>query len=92
MDVSETSNRIKIMIKMPNPIQDPPASSKASNQDLKDRVVLCTLKSRQRAGIQKIVASKTKDYIQIKIQKQNPSQKPPWSSKAQNRTKRTAQI
>ena len=39
-----TSDHIKIKIKMSNPSQEPPASSKAPNQDLKDRDVLCTFK------------------------------------------------
>ena len=29
-------------IKMPNPSQEPPASSKAPNEDLKDLDILCT--------------------------------------------------
>ena len=32
------------MIKIPNPGQEPPASSKAPNEDLKDMDVLCMLK------------------------------------------------
>ena len=32
------------MIKMPNPNQEPPISSKAPNEDLNDMVVLCTFK------------------------------------------------
>ena len=32
------------MIKMPNPSQEPPASSKAPNEDLKDIAVFCTFK------------------------------------------------
>ena len=42
--VSKTSDHIKINIRMPNPNQEPPASSKAPNQDLKDMDVLCTFK------------------------------------------------
>ena len=41
--VSKTGDHIQIKIKMPNPGQEPPASSKAPNEDLKDMVVLCTL-------------------------------------------------
>ena len=44
MVVSKTSDHIQIKIKMPNPNQEPPASSKATNQDLKDIDVLCFLK------------------------------------------------
>ena len=42
--VSNTSNHIQIMIKMPKPGQEYPASSKAPNEDLKDMDVLCTFK------------------------------------------------
>ena len=31
-------------MKMPNPSQEPPTSSKAPNEDLKDMGILCTLK------------------------------------------------
>ena len=44
MAVSKTSDLIEIWIKVPNLIQEPPASSKAPYEDLKDMDVLCTLK------------------------------------------------
>ena len=44
MGVPMTSDHIKIKIKIPNTSQEPPASSKAPNEDLKDMDVLCTLK------------------------------------------------
>merc|ERR1711954_327992 len=44
MLVSNTSDYIEIKIQMPNPSQEPPASSKAQNEDFKDIDVLCTLK------------------------------------------------
>ena len=44
MDASKTSDHIQIKIKMPNPSQEPPASFKATNEDLKDMDVLCTFK------------------------------------------------
>ena len=44
MGISITSEHIQIKINMPNPSQEPPVSSKAPNQDLKDMDVLCTLK------------------------------------------------
>merc|ERR1712112_238329 len=44
MVVSNTIVHIQIKITMPNPSQEPPASSKAPNQDLKDMDVLCTFK------------------------------------------------
>ena len=36
MVVSKTSDHIHIKIKIPNPSQEPPAPSKAPNEDLKD--------------------------------------------------------
>ena len=42
--VSKTIDNIRIKIKTPNPWQKPPASSKASNEDLEDMDVLCTFK------------------------------------------------
>ena len=44
MGITKTSDYIQINIKMPNPSQEPPASSKAPNEDLKDMDVLCTFK------------------------------------------------
>ena len=44
MGSSKTSDYFKIKIKMPNPSQEPPASTKAPTQDLKDMNVLCTFK------------------------------------------------
>ena len=44
MDVPKTDDHIKIKIKMPNPNHKPAASSKASNEALKDIDVLCTFK------------------------------------------------
>merc|ERR1711954_570750 len=44
MGISKTSDHIQIKIKMPNPSQKAPASSKAPNQDLKDMGVLCSFK------------------------------------------------
>ena len=37
-------DHIQIKIKMPNPSQEPPASSKVPNQYFKDMGVLCTFK------------------------------------------------
>ena len=44
MGVSKTNDHIQINSKMPNPSQNPPASSKAPNEDLKDMDVLYTFK------------------------------------------------
>ena len=84
MVVSKTNDHIQIKIKIPNPSQDPPASSEAPNEDLKDKDVLCTFKSRWRAEIQSMSVSKTKDNIRLMIKMLNPSQEPPASSKAPN--------
>merc|ERR1712081_122350 len=42
--ISKTSDHIQIKSMMPNPSQEPPASSKAPIEDLKDMDVLCTFK------------------------------------------------
>ena len=42
--VAKTSDYVNIKIKIPNPSQEPPASSKAPIQDLKDIDVLSTFK------------------------------------------------
>ena len=44
MGLSKTSDHIQIKIKMPNPSQEIPVSSKAPNEDLKDLDVLCIFK------------------------------------------------
>ena len=82
MDASKTSYHMQIKIKIPNLVQEPPASSKAPNQDLKDMDVLCPSKTRYKAKTQIMDASKTRDHIQIKIKMPYPSQEPPVSSKA----------
>merc|ERR1712025_300247 len=50
LGVSKTSDHIKINIKMPKPSQEPPASSKAPDEDLKDMVVLCTFKIKRESS------------------------------------------
>ena len=44
IDASKSSDHIQIKIKMLNPSQAPPASSKVPNEDFKDTDVLCTFK------------------------------------------------
>ena len=44
MGILKTFDHIQNKIKMPNPSQEPPASPKAPNEDLKDMDVLCTFK------------------------------------------------
>ena len=48
MGVSKTSDHIKIKIKVPNPSQEPPESSKAPNEDLKDMDNLLHLQNQDR--------------------------------------------
>ena len=69
---------------MPNPSQEPPASSKAPTQDLKDMDVLCTFKIKIGTKIWNMSVPKNSDQIQIKINIPNPNQEPPVSSKAPN--------
>ena len=44
MGVSNTSDQMQIKIKMQNSSEEPPASFKASDQDLKDMDIPCTFK------------------------------------------------
>ena len=44
MGITKASDHNIIKIKMPNPSQQPPASSKSPYEDLKDMDVLCTFK------------------------------------------------
>ena len=44
LGVAKTIDHIPIKINLPNPNQEPPASSKAPNEDLKDMDILCTFK------------------------------------------------
>ena len=78
-----TGDHIQIKIKMPNPSQEPSASSKAPNQDLKDMDVLFTFKIKMDS--QNFEQGCTKDQWPYLNQDQdaNPSQEPPASSKAQ---------
>ena len=41
MGIAKTSDHIQIKIRMPNPSQEPPASSKAPNEYSKDLDALC---------------------------------------------------
>merc|ERR1711954_481896 len=84
MGVSKTSEYIKIKIKMPNPSQEPPVSSKAPYQDLRDMGVLCTFIIKIESKNHDIGVPKTNDHIKIKIKMPNTSQEPLASSKAPN--------
>ena len=83
MGEPKTSHYIQINTRMQNPSQESPASSKASNEDLKDMSVFHTFKTKIESKWT-MGMSKTSDYIQIKIKMPNPSQEPPSSSKASN--------
>ena len=84
MGISKTSDHIQINIKMPNPSQEPPVSSKFLNKDWKDMDILCTFKIK--------IESQNLDHGYIKDrwpylnqdQDENPSQEPPASSKDPN--------
>ena len=84
MCVPKTSDHIQINIRMPNPCQEPPTSSKAPNEDLKDMDVLCTIKIMIESQKLDHGCIKTSDHIQIKIKIPNPSQEPQASSKDPN--------
>ena len=71
MDVSKTIDHIQFKIKIPNPCQEPPASSKAPNEDTKNIDILCTFKIKiERQNLEH------GNYIQIQIKIQNPNQEP----------------
>ena len=83
MGVSNTSKHVKVNVMIQNSSQEPSASSKAPNDDLKDMDILCTFKiKRQRAKNRIKGISETSDNIQIKIKMPNSSQEPPAFSKS----------
>ena len=85
MGISKTCDHIQINMKMPNPSQEPPASSKAPNEDSKATNVLYTFKFKlESQNLENENEKKTSDLIPIKIKMPNPSQEPPMSSKALN--------
>ena len=81
MAVQKTIDHIQIKVQMPNPSQEPPASSKAPNQDLNDINVLCTFNIKIGSQNWIIDISKTIDHIKIKIKMLNPSQEHPDPTK-----------
>ena len=84
MGVSKTSDHIRIKIKIPNPSQEPPASSNTPNEDFNDMDVLCTLKIKIESQNLDQGVSKSNDRFQIIIKMPNSSQEPPASSKSPN--------
>ena len=83
MCVPKTSDHIQINIRIPTPSQEPPASSKAPNEE-RTWMFFALSKSRWTAKIRIMGVSKTSDHIKIKIKMPNPNQEPPASSKAPN--------
>ena len=76
---SKTRHRIHIKITMPNSSQEPPASSEAPNQDLKDMDVLCTFKinREQKTGNwvyqRSVTISKSRSECQTPVRNIQPS-------------------
>ena len=77
MCVSKTSDNIQLKIKMPNPNQEPPASSWAPIEDLKDMDVLCTFKMKTESQNLEYRWIKTSYHIKIKIKMPSSSHEPP---------------
>ena len=76
MCVPKTSDHIQFKIKMQNPSQEPPASSKAPNEDWKDMDVLCTFKIK--------IESQNLDHGCVKDQLPYPNQDPCSYSNGKN--------
>ena len=66
MGVPKTSDNIQINIRMQNPSQEPPVSSKAPDQYLKDMDVFCTFKIK--------IEHQNWDHVYIKDQGPYPNQ------------------
>ena len=84
MCVPKTCDHIHIKIKMPHPSQEPPASSKAPNDDLKDMDVLCTFKIKIESWNLDHGCVKDQWPYPNQDQDANSSQESPASSKALN--------
>ena len=89
MVVPKTSDHLKINIRMQISSQEPPVSSIAQNEDLKDMDVLCTFKFKIESKNSGHGVSEIIDHIQIKIKMSKPSQKFQCSPKPKIRTLRT---
>ena len=67
---------------MQTPSQEPPASSKAPNHDLKDMDVLCSFKIKIKSQHLEHGCIKTSDHIHIMVKIPDPRQEHPASAKA----------
>ena len=88
MGLSKTNNHFYIKIQMPNPSQEPLASSRAPNRGLKDMDVLCTFKMRIQSENKKKMC--IKDQRSYQNQDANPHsgafsilQSPKWGLRGQ---------
>ena len=82
MGVPKTIHHIQINIRMRNPSQEPPASSKAPYQALKVMEVICIFKIKIESQIQNMGVLKFNDHFQIEIKMPNSIQEPPVCSKS----------
>ena len=88
MGISKTSGHIQIKIKMPNPSQEPPASSKAPDKDLKDMDVLCTFKIKIEPNFGSLVYQKPVTISKLRSTCQTPVRNLQCPPKPQRRTYR----
>merc|ERR1711954_413539 len=88
-NVSKTSDHIQIKIKMPNPNQEPPASSTAPNEDLKDMDDLCTFKIKLETKFGSWVCQRPVTIFQLSSRCQTPVRNFQHPPKTQMMTKRT---
>merc|ERR1711954_137099 len=89
MGVPKTSDHIQINIRMPNPSQEPPASSKAPDQDLKDMDVLCTFKIKIEPKFRSYVYQRPVTIFKLRSRCQNSARNLQPPPKPKMRTLRT---
>ena len=82
--VSKTRNHIPIEFRIPNHSQEPPSSSKALNQYLKDLDILCYFKIKIEGQHSNYGCIKDHQPYPDQEKMPNPIQEPPASSKVQN--------
>ena len=91
MGVQNTSDHIQIKIEMPNSSQEPPASSKAPKEELKDMDDLCTLKIKIDNQNWELGCIKDRPYPYLNQYKKN-TKETPVSSKAPNQDKKDMDV